>query len=218
MDKAIKEGIKFRLTNNRAQIFRSRVSGEWRPEITQPHSWYLQRNYPDIIHEKIRYRDRYFIPVGSKGIETLEKLLKDNPVRNTAQEELTQYQSREYLKDEKKPRQKATYNETETRFMIWAHGSAPVGEVKGFYRFKKIRFYEKTEDYCVELSRAQYEERVGRNGEKTYARIQRQVNEAADFDESSEGTLLGYLDSHRNGRTAASISGQAFGEELRDDA
>lgn len=99
MDKAIKEGIKFQLTNNRTQIFRSRVSGEWRLEITQPNSWYLQRNYPGILHEKIQYRDRYFIPVGSKGIETLEKLLKDNPVRNTTQEELTQYQSRYYSEE-----------------------------------------------------------------------------------------------------------------------
>lgn len=39
--------------------------------------------------------------MGSKGIEILEKLLKDNPVRNTAEEELVQYQNREYLGNEK---------------------------------------------------------------------------------------------------------------------
>ena len=100
MDKALDSGTHFYLTNDRVQIFRSRVSGEWRLEIVQPHnSWYLTRRYPGIIQERISYRDRYFIPVGEKGIPILEKLLSDNPVRNTAEDDV-QYQSRSYLSDE----------------------------------------------------------------------------------------------------------------------
>ena len=99
MDKALDSGTHFYLTNDRVQIFRSRVSGEWRLEIVQPHnSWYLTKRYPGIIQERISYRDRYFIPVGEKGIPILEKLLADNPVRNTAEDDV-QYQSRDYLEE-----------------------------------------------------------------------------------------------------------------------
>lgn len=100
MDKAIDNGVRFYLTNNRTQIFRSRVSGEWRLEIAQPqNTWFLTRTYPDLIQERIQYRDRYFIPVGEKGVPVLEKILKDNPVRSTA-EDTEQYQSRAYLDDD----------------------------------------------------------------------------------------------------------------------
>ena len=101
MDKAIQNGVRFQLTNDRVQIYRSRVSGEWRLEVFQPHNaWYLTRRYPGIIQERISYRDRFFIPVGEKGIPILEKLLKDNPVRSTMDEEIVQYQSRDYLEDD----------------------------------------------------------------------------------------------------------------------
>jgi hypothetical protein len=97
MDKALDNGTRFYLTNDKVQIFRSRVSGEWRLEVVQPYnSWYLTRRYPGIMQERISYRDRYFIPVGEKGIPILEKLLADNPVRNTA-DDADQFQSREYL-------------------------------------------------------------------------------------------------------------------------
>ena len=100
MDKALTGGTRFYLTNDRVQIFRSRVSGEWRLEIVQPYnSWYLTRRYPGIMQERISYRDRFFIPVGEKGIAILEKLLADNPVRNTT-DDSEQYQSRAYLSDE----------------------------------------------------------------------------------------------------------------------
>ena len=95
MDRAIKDGVRFTLLNNRAEIFRSRVSGEWRLEITQQNAWYLKRQYPELISERIQYRDRYFIPVGEKGLAILEKLLTDNPVRHTT-EENAQYQQRTY--------------------------------------------------------------------------------------------------------------------------
>ena len=100
MDKALDNGTRFYLTNDRVQIFRSRVSGEWRLEVVQPYnSWYLTRRYPGIMQERISYRDRYFIPVGEKGVAILEKLLADNPVRNTA-DDSEQFQSRSYLSNE----------------------------------------------------------------------------------------------------------------------
>ena len=99
MDKALKEGTRFQLTNDRAEIFRSRVSNEWRLEIKQQNSWYLRRTYPDIIQERIAYVDRYFIPTGEKGLAILDKLLDNNPVRGTSSE-TEQLQKREYLNEE----------------------------------------------------------------------------------------------------------------------
>lgn len=95
MDKAMKDGTHFRLRDNRASVFRSRVSGEWRLEIAQQNPWYLQREYPEIIYERIQYRDRYFIPTGEKGLSILEGILKNNPVENT-EDEKEQYQRRNY--------------------------------------------------------------------------------------------------------------------------
>ena len=98
MDKALKEGTRFQLTNDRAEIFRSRVSNEWRLEIKQQNSWYLRRTYPDIVQERIAYVDRYFIPTGEKGLAILDKLLDNNPVRGTSSEN-EQLQKREYLNE-----------------------------------------------------------------------------------------------------------------------
>ena len=94
MDKALRQGTRFQLTNDRAEIFRSRVSGEWRLELKQQNGWYLKRNYPGLIQERIQYVDRYFIPTGDNGIQILDKLLKDNPVRNTSAETEDQFQQR----------------------------------------------------------------------------------------------------------------------------
>lgn len=94
MDKAIQNGVRFQLTNDRVQIYRSRVSNEWRLEVYQPYnSWYLTKRYPGIIQERISYRDRFFIPVGENGIAILDKMLKDNPVRSTM-EDAEQFQQR----------------------------------------------------------------------------------------------------------------------------
>lgn len=74
-------GARFQLAN-RMEIERSRVSGEWRIEVTSTNSWYLQRQYPGIYSERISYANRYFIPTGEKGKQILERILADNPVRN----------------------------------------------------------------------------------------------------------------------------------------
>ena len=129
-----------------------------------------------------------------------------------------QYQQRKRNDDQPKKRKKATYNESETLFMIWENGSAPVGEVRRFVRFGKIRYFEKTEDGSVEISKSQYNERNDRNAEKTYGRIQRQVNGAADSDESTKRNMSGSLDSNRNTGRITPVSGKTFGEELRNDS
>lgn len=99
MENAIQKGVHFYLTNSRAEIFRSRVSNEWRLEITQPYNtWYLKRTYPELIQERISYRDRFFIPVGENGEAVLERILADNPVRNATDDDV-QEQSRSYLSD-----------------------------------------------------------------------------------------------------------------------
>lgn len=142
-----------------------------------------------------------------------EQIIGDN-------EDGVQYQSREKLDDDdrRKYSKKSVYSETETLFLQWSNGSAPVGEVKRFYRFGKHHFYEKTAEGCVELSRAQYNERNNFNGENTYTRVQRQTGKAADYNESSGRNVPGYSDSDRNSGGAEILSGYTVGEELRNDA
>lgn len=98
MEKAIKDGTRFQL-QNRIEIFRSRVSGQWRLEITMPNAWYLARNNPGLIQERISYRDRYFIPMNDNGLQILDNILKNNQVRSTSNEdeEKVQYQGRDNL-------------------------------------------------------------------------------------------------------------------------
>ncbi len=102
--------------------------------------------------------------------------------------------------------------------MQWAYGSATVGEVKSFYRGKVIHYYEKTADYCVELSKAQYNERKNFNGEDIRRRAQREISEAVDYNESSGRNVIGYSDGNRNSGRAEVLSGYTVGEELRDAA
>ena len=110
------------------------------------------------------------------------------------------------------------YSETETLYLQWANGSAPVGEVKRFSRFGKFRYYEKTENGSVELSRAQYNERMKWYAEDIDRRVQRKVSNAADQDGNTKGNATGYSDGNRNDGGASAVSGQTIGEELRNDA
>ena len=99
MENAIQKGVRFYLTNGRVEIFRSRVSGEWRLEIRLPYNAVaFKRVYPELIHERISYQDRYFIPVGENGEALLERILADNPVRNATDDDV-QEQSRSYLRN-----------------------------------------------------------------------------------------------------------------------
>lgn len=118
----------------------------------------------------------------------------------------------------KKYNKRSRYSETETLFMSWENGSAPVGERKSFYRFGKIHFYEKTEIGCVELSRAQYSERNDLNVEKDYRRSASGIRKTADSDGGPKRGLLDDYDRNRDTGTAEAVSRQAIGEKLRDDA
>lgn len=131
-----------------------------------------------------------------------------------------QYQARKPLDDElpKKHNKKSTYRETETLFMQWKNGSAPIGEVKRFSRFGKFRYYEKTKKGSIELSREQYNERRKFDAQNTYTRVQRQISEATDYNEGSERNMLGYSDGNRNAGGAGVLSRQTVWETLRHDA
>ena len=136
------------------------------------------------------------------------------------EEDAVQYQAREKLDDDdrRKYSKKSVYSETETLFLQWSNGSAPVGEVKRFYRFGKVHYYEKTAKGCVELSRAQYNERKNFNGENIDTRVQRKIGKAADYNESSQRNAAGRVVSDRNTGGAEILSGYTVGEELRNDA
>ena len=109
-------------------------------------------------------------------------------------------------------------SETETAFLSWSHGSAPEGDVKKFVRFGKTHYYEKTAEGCVELSKAQYNERSGYDATKSLRTAKREISENAHSHESSGRNVLGDSDGHRDPGRASAVSGQAIGEELRDEA
>jgi len=79
-EKVLRDGKTAVLRDNRIKLVRRRVSGEARMEICGNNVWYLSRQYPGIISEKIGYVFRYFIPTGEAGEKILSALMKDNPV------------------------------------------------------------------------------------------------------------------------------------------
>ena len=79
-DAVLTQGKEVSLRDNRQKIIRRRVSNEWRMEITGQNTWYLARQYPNIISERINYEYRYFIPTGEAGTKILEDIIKNNPV------------------------------------------------------------------------------------------------------------------------------------------
>jgi len=66
--------------DNKLRLIRRRVSGEWRMELTGQNVWYLGRQYPGLISERINYEYRYFVPTGERGETILSELMKLNPV------------------------------------------------------------------------------------------------------------------------------------------
>ena len=112
---------------------------------------------------------------------------------------------------------RSRYSETETLFLSWENGTAPVGEVKRFVRLGKVRYYEKTENGCVELSKSQYNERRGLYVENFDGRAEREIGKTADYDGSSQRGTTGYPDSNRYTGGNASVFGQTVREELQND-
>ena len=112
---------------------------------------------------------------------------------------------------------RSRYSETETLFLSWENGSAPVGEVKKFVRYGKTHYYEKTENGCVELSRSQYNERNGAYVENIDRRAERETGETYDYDASTQRGTLGHPYGNRDTRGTAAVFGQTFREELQHD-
>lgn len=134
-------------------------------------------------------------------------------------EDKVQYQRRNYLDDyrPKKPKKRSRYSETETLFLIWANGSAPVGEVKRFFRFGKVHYYVKSENGCIELSRAQYEERIDYNAQDFDRRAELEVSQAVNRDGDPERYSSGSINGDRYTGRTSDLSGQVIGEQLRND-
>ena len=119
--------------------------------------------------------------------------------------------------NKRKYNSRSRYSESETLFLSWENGSAPVGEVKKFVRYGKTHYYEKTESGCVELSRSQYNERNGVDVEKNYRRAERRISATVNNDESTQRGLLGDSDRHRDTNGNATVFGQTLIEKLRND-
>ena len=176
------------------------------------------RNVFQKIYDEIKYLCKV-VTAGSKEARELEKVKKvfEDAYRanvktsgDTTKYALENGNNRKYNK-------RSRYNETETLFMIWENGSAPVGEVKKFVRYGKTRYYEKTENGCVELSRSQYNERYEVYVEKDYRRAESEIGEAANYDESTQRGIVGYHDSNRHSTGTEAVFGKTFLEELSND-
>ncbi len=102
-------------------------------------------------------------------------------------------------------------------FLQWENGSTPTGEVKRFVRYGKIRYFEKTENGSVEISKSQYNERNGANVENTDRRAEREIGKANDYDGSAQRGTLGDSDGHRNAGGNVAVFGQTIREELQHD-
>ena len=143
---------------------------------------------------------------------------KEEQALDSMDEDAVQYQRRKNPEvDKPKKNKRSKYSETETLFMIWANGSDRVGERKRFFRFGKIHYYEKTENGCIELSRAQYNERRGYNAQDIDRRAGREISQVVNRDGNFEGRSSGGINGDRHSGGASAVSGQVIGEELRND-
>ena len=203
---AVVEGI-----DNVVKVWQTTLS-EVRADLAQQEAMISEpfAKQAELDKKRARYNEVMAI-LNPKEEQSLEDLDED-----TEQE-----QSRSYLDDEtpkqKKKKKGLMYNEHETQFMIWANGSTPAGEVKCFSRYGKVRYYEKTENGCVEISRAQYNERYDFYAEDIDRGEEQKIGQIADFDENPETNPSGSIDGNRDSGATSAFSGQAFGEELRNE-
>lgn len=75
MERVLK-GEQATFQNNHTKLFRSRVSGEYRLEITGDNLWY----YRGLLSETIQSKRRYFIPNSERGVSVLNQIMQDNPI------------------------------------------------------------------------------------------------------------------------------------------
>jgi len=109
-------------------------------------------------------------------------------------------------------------NQGRSNLLAFEHSNEKPGTVRQFFIFGKAKFFEKTFDGIIELSREQFNEKRGYYAEDTYGRAQRKIGDVVNNYENSERGVLDYTDSYRNKRNAEILSRQALGEELRDES
>lgn len=83
-DMVLKNGKQFTFSQSYSgnnTIKRSRVANENRIEITGTNMWQLKADYPEIFTETIQSSRRYFIPTGKKGVEIIEAINKQYPMK-----------------------------------------------------------------------------------------------------------------------------------------
>ena len=175
------------------------------------------RNLAQKIYDEIKYLLK-LATAGSQEARELERVKKafEDAYRNNAENSSNTKYSLENG-NKRKYNKRSRYSETETLFLSWENGSAPVGEVKKFSRFGKTRYYEKTESGSVELSKQQFIERNNVYAENTYRRAERRFGTTADYDETTQrglsGDHIGYRDTSGN----AAVFGQTIREKLQHD-
>ena len=81
----------------------------------------------------------------------------------------------------------------------------------------KRRFYLKTEDGCIEISKAQYLEREMEKAKGINEEATRRFGRAANYDGGSRRTTPGGNLLGRNGGRRVALLGQTFREELSND-
>lgn len=69
-----------------------------------------------------------------------------------------------------------------------------------------------------ELSMKQYNERNRYNAQDIDRRTEREISQVANYDGSSQRNEAGTIDGDRNSGGNATVFGQTFGEELRNDS
>lgn len=74
----LEQGKEVVFRDNKLRMTRRKVSGEWRMELTGQNIWYITRQIPAVISERINYEYRYFLPTGNE--EALARLMELNPV------------------------------------------------------------------------------------------------------------------------------------------
>ena len=101
--------------------------------------------------------------------------------------------------------------------MQWENGSATVGEVKRFFRFKKAHYYEKTADGCVEITELQYAEKRGVNLGKDYGQAYNRIDAFAYPDGTRKEGDIRDISSLGDNAGAEILSRHTVGERLRND-
>ena len=178
------------------------------------------RNVFERIYNELKYLYK-IATAGSKEARELEqaKRMFDKVWRESLKNKENSGESTKYSLEngnKSKYNKRSRYSETETLFMSWENGSAPVGEVKKFSRFGKIRYYEKTESGSVELSKRQFIERNNVYAENIDRRAERGFSEAYDHDENTQRGSSGDYFSNRDTSGDAAVFGQTIREKLPD--